>query len=73
MPRRSTTPSLAAKGFGPELLAKLEAMLPTAFDIKYVMNRYSVGDDFLTETLGLSQAQIEDPAFDLLRSLGFSP
>ena len=64
--------TLAAKGFGEELLEKLEAMLPTAFDIKYVMNRYSVGDAFLKETLGLSDAQIEDPALDLLKALGFS-
>ena len=64
--------TLAAKGFGEELLQKLEAMLPTAFDIKYVLNRYSVGDAFLKETLGLSEAQIEDPAFDLLKALGFS-
>jgi ribonucleoside-diphosphate reductase alpha chain len=64
--------TLAAKGFGQELLQKLEAMLPTAFDIKYVFNRYSVGDAFLTGTLGLSETEIEDPAFDLLRALGFS-
>ena len=64
--------TLGAKGFGEELLKKLEAMLPTAFDIKYVFNRFSVGDRFLTETLGLSPAQIEDPGFDLLRTLGFS-
>ena len=63
--------SLRAKGFGAELIAKLEAMLPTAFDIKYVLNRYSLGDEFLKETLGLSQAQIEDPALDLLQALGF--
>jgi ribonucleoside-diphosphate reductase alpha chain len=64
--------TLRAKGFGSELLAKLEAMLPTAFDIKYVFNRYSVGDAFLAENLGLSRSQIEDPALDLLKHLGFS-
>ena len=31
-------------------------MLPTAFDIKYVFNRYTLGDAFLKETLGLSEA-----------------
>ena len=64
--------ALAAKGFDEETLAKLEAMLPTAFDIKYVFGRYALGDAFLTGTLGLSQAQIEDPGFELLRALGFS-
>ena len=47
-------------------------MLPTAFDIKYVMNRYAVGDAFLKETLGLSETEVEDPALDLLKALGFS-
>jgi ribonucleoside-diphosphate reductase alpha chain len=64
--------ALAAKGFDDQLLQKLEAMLPTAFDIKYVFTRYSIGDAFLKERLGLSDAELDDPAFDLLRSLGFS-
>ena len=53
---------LAAKGFGEELLQKLEAMLPTAFDIKYVCNRYAVGDAFLKETLGAQCPEVLDPA-----------
>ena len=53
--------TLAAKGFGDELLQKLEAMLPTAFDIKYVFNRYSVGDEFLKETLGLERGPDRGP------------
>ena len=38
--------ALAAKGFTDEALAKIEAMLPTAFDIKYVFNRFTLGDAF---------------------------
>ena len=47
-------------------------MLPTAFDIKYVFNRYTLGDAFCKDKLGLSEAQIADPALDLLKALGFS-
>ncbi|MFO1047225.1 MAG: vitamin B12-dependent ribonucleotide reductase [Geminicoccaceae bacterium] len=64
--------SLAAKGFDAATLQKLEAMLPTAFDIKYVFNRYTVGDAFLRDVLGVAAAELEDPSFDLLRRLGFS-
>ena len=63
--------TLAAKGFDQETLRKLEAMLPTAFDIKYVFSRYSVGDEFL-RGLGVDTDALDDPTFDLLRWLGFS-
>jgi ribonucleoside-diphosphate reductase alpha chain len=64
--------ALAAKGFTDDVLAKLEAMLPTAFDIKYVINRFTLGDTFLKERLGLTESQVEDPALDVLRAIGFS-
>ena len=64
--------SLAAKGFTDEVLAKLDAMLPTAFDIRYVFNRFTLGDAVLKDKLGLTDAQIEDPALDLFKVLGFS-
>ena len=64
--------SLAAKGFDAATLQKLEAMLPTAFDIKYVFNRYALGDAFVRDVLGVDAAELEDPSFDLLRRLGFS-
>jgi ribonucleoside-diphosphate reductase alpha chain len=64
--------SLRAKGFTDDSLRKLEGMLPTAFDIKYVFTRYTLGDGFLKERFGFTAEQIDDPAFDLLRAIGFS-
>jgi len=64
--------SLAARGFTPEAIQKVEAGLVTAFDIKFVMNRWTLGDAFLTGTLGIPAAKLDDPAFDLLSHLGFS-
>ena len=64
--------TLRAKGFTDAVLAKLDAMLPTAFDIKYVFNRFTLGDGFLKDGLGIGADQLEDPAFDLLKALGFS-
>jgi ribonucleoside-diphosphate reductase alpha chain len=63
---------LRGKGFTDEALAKVEAALPAAFDIKYVFNRFTLGEAFCKERLGLTDAQLADPAFDLLRHLGFS-
>jgi ribonucleoside-diphosphate reductase alpha chain len=64
--------SLRAKGFTEDSLRKLEGMLPTAFDIKYVFTRYTLGDGFLAERFGLMPQQLDDPGFDLLRAIGFS-
>src|SRR5690606_11538939 len=39
--------TLAAKGFTPEVLEKLEAGLATAFDVKFAFNKWALGEDFL--------------------------
>ena len=64
--------SLIGHGFGQAELDKIEAALPTAFDIKFVFNQWTLGVDFCTGTLGIPQAKLNDPAFDLLRHLGYS-
>jgi len=63
---------LVEAGFGPEEIEKVEAALATAFDIRFVFNQWTLGVDFCTEVLGISEASLADPAFDLLRALGFS-
>jgi ribonucleoside-diphosphate reductase alpha chain len=64
--------SLIGHGFGPEELKKVEAALPTAFDIRFVFNQWTLGEEFCTKTLGIPAAKLNDPSFDLLRSLGFT-
>ena len=63
--------SLAAKGFDKGLIRELEAKLPTAFDIKFVFNRFTLGDEACRK-LGLSEEQLSDPSLDMLRALGFT-
>ncbi|MFT7521264.1 MAG: ribonucleoside-diphosphate reductase alpha chain, partial [Kiritimatiellia bacterium] len=58
--------SLAAKGFTPEALIKIEAQLKSAFDIKFVFNRWTLGDDFCKNALGLTDAHLADPTLDML-------
>ena len=58
--------TLKAKGFTDEALAKVEAALPTAFDIKFAFNKWTFGEDFLRDTLKLEPEAIAAPNFDLL-------
>ena len=64
--------SLIGHGFGPAELDKIEAALPSAFDIRFVMNQWTLGGEFCTKTLGIPAAKLNDPTFDLLRHLGFT-
>ena len=64
--------ALKARGFGTVEIGKVEAGLASAFDIKFVFNRFTLGEDFCRTALKLTDAQIGDYAFDLLGHLGFS-
>ena len=64
--------ALHAKGFGDVEMEKIEAALPTAFDIRFVFNQWTLGEEFVTKTLGVSKEKLADPSFDLLTQLGFS-
>ncbi len=64
--------TLKAKGFTDAVLQKLEGTLATAFDIKFVFNKWTVGEEFLTQGLNIPAEKVNDPAFDLLVHLGFS-
>lgn len=63
--------TLMAKGLSEATIAKAETGLRGAFDIKFVLNRWTLGTD-TCKALGFTDAQLDDPAFDLLTALGFS-
>ena len=63
--------TLMAKGFTEEAIAKVEKALPTAFDIKFAFNKWTLGEDFCRDKLGISAEDLASPAFDLLAALGF--
>jgi len=69
---RLTHAQLEARGFTDALLAKIEQELPQAFEIGFVFNRWTLGDEFCTEVLGFSEQQLSDPTFDMLAELGFT-
>jgi ribonucleoside-diphosphate reductase alpha chain len=64
--------ALIGHGFGPRELEKIESALPSAFDIRFVFNQWTLGEEFCTQTLGIPTEKLNDPTFDLLRHLGFT-
>ncbi|WGW02923.1 vitamin B12-dependent ribonucleotide reductase [Tropicibacter oceani] len=64
--------SLIGHGFGPRQIEKIEAALATAFDIRFVFNQWTLGEEFCRETLGIPATKLNDPTFDMLKHLGFS-
>jgi ribonucleoside-diphosphate reductase alpha chain len=64
--------SLRAKGFTDEILNRLEAILPSIFELSFAFNKFTLGDKFLKSNLGFTEEQINDFQFDLLSSLGFT-
>ncbi len=66
------TTSLIGHGFGQPELDKIEEALKTAFDIRFVFNQWTLGEEFCQKSLGIPAAKLNDPSFDLLRHLGYS-
>ncbi|WP_011580671.1 MULTISPECIES: vitamin B12-dependent ribonucleotide reductase [Chelativorans] len=64
--------TLKTKGFTDEKIAALNEALKSAFDIKFVFNQWTLGADWLKETFGFTQDQLDDFSFELLPALGFS-
>ncbi len=64
--------ALQDKGFTADAIEALEGALASSFDIKFAFNKWTLGEDFCIDTLGLSSAQLDDLSFDMLAHLGFS-
>ncbi len=63
--------TLTAKGFTEEKIEAIEAGLASAFDIKFAFNKWTLGEEFCTGTLGFAADDLADPGFDMLSRLGF--
>ena len=63
--------TLAAKGFTQDELEKIDKSLLAAFEIGFVFNQWTLGEDCL-KRLGFKTEQYNAPDFNLLRSIGFS-
>ena len=67
-----THEALLAKGFGKEQIAAVEASLKSAFDIRFVFNKWTLGEEFCTTVLQIEAEALDAPDFDMLKTLGFS-
>ncbi|MDH5414830.1 MAG: hypothetical protein OEW87_11885, partial [Flavobacteriaceae bacterium] len=59
-------------GFTDEVISKVESSLESAFDISFAFNRYALGDDFIKNTLKISEEKFNDPEFNILKELNFT-
>ncbi len=64
--------SLKAKGFTDDKIAAVNAALGQAFDIKFVFNQWTLGADWVKETFGFTDEQLNDFSFEILPALGFA-
>ncbi|MCW5939528.1 MAG: vitamin B12-dependent ribonucleotide reductase [Fimbriimonadaceae bacterium] len=63
--------TLKVRGFTDEALLKIEEALADAFDIRFVFNKFTLGEEFCRDSLGLTEEQLGDWSFDMLTALGF--
>ena len=64
--------ALRKAGFTEPMIERVEDALAQAFDIKFVFNKWTLGEDFCVNRLGLDPDALDDPEFDMLAALGFS-
>ncbi|WP_370315976.1 vitamin B12-dependent ribonucleotide reductase [Sagittula sp.] len=64
--------ALIGHGFGPAQIEKVEAALATAFDIRFVFNQWTLGEEFCTRVLAIPATKLNDPPDDMLAHLGYS-
>jgi ribonucleoside-diphosphate reductase alpha chain len=63
--------ALRAKGFDDAAIDRIEEALASAFDIRFVFNKWTLGDEFCVDTLGLDPEALDAVGFDMLAALGF--
>ena len=64
--------TLSEKGFTPDKIETVEKAVSSAFDIKFVFNKWTLGEEFCTEVLGLAAERLDEIGCDLLAEIGFS-
>ncbi len=64
--------SLKEKGFTDKEILAVEAQLTGVFELRFAFNRFTLGDDFCRDVLGMGDNELNDITFDMLTALGFS-
>jgi ribonucleoside-diphosphate reductase alpha chain len=64
--------SLKEKGFTNDIIDAIEKQLDAVFDVKFVFNKWTLGEDFCKQTLGYTDEQLSDFNFSILEELGWT-
>ncbi|TKB93350.1 MAG: vitamin B12-dependent ribonucleotide reductase [Nitrospira sp.] len=64
--------TLRQKGFDDAALDRLESSLGQAFEIQFAFNKFTLGEAFCVEKLGLTEAQLNEISVNMLKTLGFT-
>jgi len=64
--------TLKQKGFDDAALARMESGLSQAFEIQFAFNKYVLGEEFCRAKLGLTDVQLTEANFNMLKALGFT-
>ncbi len=64
--------TLRQKGFDDAALDRLESSLGQAFEIQFAFNKFTLGEAFCVEKLGLTESQLNETSVNLLKTLGFT-
>jgi ribonucleoside-diphosphate reductase alpha chain len=64
--------ALRTRGMREAAIAKIEAALAGAFDIRFVFNKWTLGAETLARDLKITPDRYDAPGFDLLAALGFA-
>ena len=64
--------SLEKIGFNKEKIDLIEETIADAFDIRFVFNKWTLGNKFCSDTLGFTESQLDDANFSMLNELGFT-
>ncbi|HEU4500033.1 MAG TPA: vitamin B12-dependent ribonucleotide reductase [Nitrospira sp.] len=64
--------TLKQKGFDDAALARMESGLSQAFEIQFAFNKYVLGEEFCRAKLGLTDVQLMEANFNMLKALGFT-
>ena len=65
-------PLRGLKGFNKEKIDLIEETIADAFDIRFVFNKWTLGNKFCTDALGFTETQLDDANFSMLNELGFT-
>jgi len=60
---------LKSRGFTDDKIEAVEKQLEGVFDIRFAFNKWIIGEEFC-QSLGFSEAELNDPGFDMLQMLG---